>query len=196
MRFDVPSTLLLGASVVSAAVPPYQQILGAPRHGAENIAQPLHNIQEQIKSSLSKPIHDIQEQLKTLSAEARQLWEEVSSLFPGSLENTPLISLPKKHSRRPDSQWDHIVRGSDVEAVWVAGANGEKEREIDGRLGAYDLRVKKVDPSALGIDPDVKQYSGYLDDNESDKHLFYCQCHVPLCGGFYLILFYFFSCSS
>jgi L-rhamnose mutarotase len=28
---------------------------------------------------------------------------------------------------------------------------------------------------ALGIDPGVKQYSGYLDDDENDKHLFYCE---------------------
>jgi len=31
---------------------------------------------------------------------------------------------------------------------------------------------KKVDPSKLGVDT-VKQYSGYLDDEKNDKHLFY-----------------------
>ena len=44
---------------------------------------------------------------------------------------------------------------------------------IDGKLESYDLRVKAVDPSSLKVDPDVKQYAGYLDDNENDKHLFY-----------------------
>lgn len=53
--------------------------------------------------------------------------------------------------------------------------NGEEERHLDGDLEAYNLRAKKVDPSKLGVDPDVKQYSGYLDDEENDKHLFYCR---------------------
>ena len=35
-----------------------------------------------------------------------------------------------------------------------------------------------MDPSSLGVDPDVKQMSGYLDDNENDKHLFYCMMHM------------------
>jgi cathepsin A (carboxypeptidase C) len=39
------------------------------------------------------------------------------------------------------------------------------------------MRVKKVDPAALGVDK-VKQYSGYLDDEEEDKHLFYCEQHA------------------
>ncbi|EDO18797.1 hypothetical protein Kpol_1028p72 [Vanderwaltozyma polyspora DSM 70294] len=38
----------------------------------------------------------------------------------------------------------------------------------------YQLRVNKVkDPQVLGIDPDVKQYSGYLDVKNKDKHFFY-----------------------
>ena len=46
--------------------------------------------------------------------------------------------------------------------------------EIDGKLETYNLRAKKVDPSKLGVDT-VKQFSGYLDDEENDKHLFYCK---------------------
>jgi cathepsin A (carboxypeptidase C) len=59
-------------------------------------------------------------------------------------------------------------------SVWVENANGEKERAIDGKLENYNLRAKKVDPSKLGVDT-VKQYSGYLDDEKNDKHLFYCK---------------------
>ena len=58
-------------------------------------------------------------------------------------------------------------------SVWVENANGGKERAIDGKLEEYNLRTKKVDPSKLGVDT-VKQYSGYLDDEKNDKHLFYC----------------------
>lgn len=154
----LPATLLIGAA--AAAAPPAQQVLDLPRQGAE---------------AVSKPLHHLKEHLKTLTDDARSLWEEVSNIFPGAMESVSVFSLPKKHTRRPDSHWDHIVRGSDVQSIWVTGANGEKEREVDGKLEAYDLRVKKVDPSSLGVDPNVKQYSGYLDDNENDKHLFYCK---------------------
>jgi cathepsin A (carboxypeptidase C) len=44
-------------------------------------------------------------------------------------------------------------------------------------LEQYNLRGKKVDPSKLGVDT-VKQYSGYLDDEANDKHLFYCKLHA------------------
>jgi cathepsin A (carboxypeptidase C) len=160
------ATLLAGAA--SAASPPLQQVLGAHREYAENVAQ-------KGAEAVSKPLQQLQDQFKSLSGEARQLWEEVSNYFPEAMDSAPLLSLPKRHTRRPDSHWDYHVSGADVQDIWVAGADGTKEREVDGKLEAYNLRAKKVDPSALGIDPGVKQYSGYLDDNEDDKHLFYCK---------------------
>ncbi|BDD63760.1 hypothetical protein MAP00_008623 [Monascus purpureus] len=153
----VPATLLIGAAV--AAVPPVQQILEAPREDFD-------------AETLPKPLESIQDKLKSIWEDTQELWDEASYYLP-SKDDLPTVSMPKPSRRRPDSHWDHIVRGSDVQSIWVTGANGQKEREIDGKLEAYDLRVKKVDPSTLGIDPDVKQYSGYLDDNENDKHLFY-----------------------
>lgn len=96
-------------------------------------------------------------------------------MYPQEMSKAAFFSSPKKHTRRPDHEWDHIVRGKDIQSVWVENAQGEKEREVDGKLDSYDLRVKKVDPSVLGVDPGVKQYSGYLDDNDNDKHLFYCE---------------------
>lgn len=95
-------------------------------------------------------------------------------MYPGAMDKASFFSPPKKHSRRPDTHWDHIIKGADVQSIWVENENGEKERELDGKLEAFDLRTKKVDPASLGVDPGVKQYSGYLDDNENDKHLFYC----------------------
>ena len=168
------TTLLVGAA--SAAAPGLQQVLGAHKEYAENVAQQGANV-------VSKPLEHLQEQFKTLSGEARKLWEEVSNFFPESMGGAPILSLPKKHTRRPASHWDHHVSGADVQDLWVSGTDGTKEREIDGRLEAYDLRVKKVDPSALGIDPGVKQYSGYLDDNEEDKHLFYCKFDNAFLGS-------------
>jgi cathepsin A (carboxypeptidase C) len=153
------SALLLGAA--SAAFTPPQQVL----------KDTLANLDTE---SWSKPLHDFEESLKGLTGEARRIWDEVAMMFPESFDKSAFFSSPKPHTRRPSHEWDHIVKGADVQSVWVENAQGEKEREIDGKLENYNLRVKKVDPSSLGVDK-VKQYSGYLDDEETDKHLFYCR---------------------
>lgn len=150
------SALLFGAA--SAAVAPQQQIFKAPKDSST--------------SSWTKPLHNLQESLKSLTGEARQVWDEVAMMFPEAMDQSSFFSLPKPHTRRHDSEWDHIIKGADVQSVWVTNAQGDKEREIEGKLENYSLRTKKVDPSALGVDK-VKQYSGYLDDDEEDKHLFY-----------------------
>lgn len=166
------ATLLAGAA--SAASPPLQQVMGVPQEQLEDVVKQSHDAFKHGSDMLSKPFQQIQDNLKSLSDEARGYWEEVSNYFPQSMGHAPMLSLPKKHTRRPDSHWDHVVSGAEVQSIWVSGADGNMEREIDGKLEAYDLRVKKVDPSSLGVDPNVTQYSGYLDDNENDKHLFYC----------------------
>ncbi|KAK5992097.1 Carboxypeptidase Y-like protein [Cladobotryum mycophilum] len=78
----------------------------------------------------------------------------------------PVVPAPRNVYRKPDSAWDHVVKGADVKAA-AFGAEA-----LDGELENYNLRAKKVDPSKLGVDK-VKQYSGYLDDEANDKHLFY-----------------------
>lgn len=155
----VASAVLLGAA--SAVVPPSQHIL-------KNTAQ------NQATDFWSNSVSSISETIKGVSGEVREIWDEVAMLFPDALERAITLSKPKPHTRRPDSHWDFITKGADVQSVWVENTDGEKEREIEGRLEPYNLRTRKVDPSKLGIDPGVKQYSGYLDDNENDKHLFYC----------------------
>ena len=145
---------------VATAASPFQQVFQSPN--------------KQLSDTWSKSLQNLQKSFKALSGEARAVWDEVAMMFPESMDNLSFFSPPKKHSRRPDKQWDYIVKGAMIQDVWVENKAGEKERDIDGNLKAYDLRAKKVDPSVLGIDPGVKQYSGYLDDNENDKHLFYC----------------------
>lgn len=162
----IASTLLLGA--VSAAVAPHQQVL------TDSKSQ---------KEAWSKPFHNLQESLKSIPADLRATWDEVSMMFPESMDKSNFMAPPKPYTRRPDSKWDHIVKGADIQSVWVENAHGEKEREIDGKLENYNLRAKKVDPSKLGVDPDVKQYSGYLDDDEEDKHLFYCEQYTHHCSN-------------
>lgn len=150
---------LIGAA--SAAYAPAQQPLQLPK---------LPNIST---DSWRKPLENLQESLKGLSDDARKVWDEVEMMFPKSFDQASFLSMPKPHTRRADSEWDHIMKGEDIEKVWVQNAKGEKERDIEGKLSNYNLRTKKVDPKALGVDT-VKQYSGYLDDEEEDKHLFYC----------------------
>ncbi|WEW61996.1 serine-type carboxypeptidase [Emydomyces testavorans] len=149
----ITTTLLVGTAL--AAVPPQQPL------------------QVQGEDSIwTKPLESLKDTLKTLGGEAKHAWNELAATFPDAINEFTLFSAPKKHIRRPDTHWDHIVRGTEVQGIWVE-TDGKKHREVDGKLENYDLRVKAVDPSKLGIDPGVKQFSGYLDDNEDDKHLFY-----------------------
>jgi cathepsin A (carboxypeptidase C) len=155
-------TTALLASVATAAVPPQQQPLRLPK-----------SFPGAAKDILDTQLHHLKDALHGLTDEAAAVWDEVAALYPEDMSAASFFSLPKKHTRRPDHEWDHIVRGADIQSVWVENADGEQERYLEGNLDTYDLRVKEVDPSALGVDPGVKQYSGYLDDNENDKHLFY-----------------------
>ena len=105
-----------------------------------------------------------------VAAYASLIGAATAAVTPGQ----SILKAPKPHSRKHDNEWDHIMKGADVQSVWVENAQGQKEREIEGKLENYSLRTKKVDPSHLNVDK-VKQYSGYLDDEEDDKHLFYCK---------------------
>lgn len=147
-----------------------QQVLKNPlreQNPSEQAAKP-------VTDAWAKTLHHLADSIKEIPSEAKAIWDEVSMMFPDAMDKATLFTSPKPHTRKPDSAWDYIVRGADVQSVWVENAKGEKEREIDGKLEQYNLRAKKVDPSKLGVDT-VKQYSGYLDDEENDKHLFYCK---------------------
>ncbi|KAI9048939.1 hypothetical protein LZ554_006789 [Drepanopeziza brunnea f. sp. 'monogermtubi'] len=157
------STVLLGAA--SATITNQQSIL-------KDGQNPLHDSAEPVANAWSKSLGHLVESMKDMTAEAKAIWDEVTMYFPEEMEKATFFSAPKPHTKKPDSAWDFVVKGSDVQSVWVENANGEKEREIDGKLESYKLRAKHVDPSKLGVDT-VKQYSGYLDDDEDDKHLFY-----------------------
>ena len=143
------------AGVASAAIAPQQQPLQLPK-----------SFPAEAKNILDTQFHHLKDALRGLTEEAAAIWDEVAALYPEDMSAASFFSLPKKHTRRPDHEWDHIVRGSDVQSVWVQNANGEQERHLDGRLDTYDLRVKAVDPSELDVDPGVKQYSGYLETTQ------------------------------
>ncbi|QPH05301.1 hypothetical protein C2857_003012 [Epichloe festucae Fl1] len=84
----------------------------------------------------------------------------VPSALPSPANNA--VPPLRQSFREPDSDWNHVIQGSEVKV----------DKRFGGDLASYALRATKVDPSSLGVDK-VKQYSGYLDDNSRDKHLFY-----------------------
>jgi len=160
------SALLIGAA--SAALPQWQQPLQEARQAI------IDNIKSATADSTSwaKPLAKLQHELEHLTDEARAVWDEVAMMFPEAMSKASFLSAPKSHRRREDSHWDFHTSGEAIQNVWVTNSAGEQERAIHGNLQNFSLRTKKVDPKSLGVDK-VKQYSGYLDNEEDDKHLFY-----------------------
>ena len=153
------SAMLVGAAS-AALTPPAQQVLKKPNHDAFE--------------DWSKLVSALSEPLSSLPATAMDVIDKLSQKIPDFMQHMPTLPAPKAHTRRPDRLWDYVVKGEDVQSVWIENKDGQLEREVDGKLENFNLRGKKIDPSKLGVDPTVKQYSGYLDDEEEDKHLFYC----------------------
>lgn len=164
MRIAASAVLLAGAASAVSFRQDAQQVLGSGHDAIKPIAD---------SSSAATPLKSFEEALKGMTSEAKALWEEIKLLVPeNAFDQATWFSSPKPHKRRPDHTWDHVVKGADVQGMWVQGDDGESHRKVGGRLENYNLRARAVDPSKLGIDT-VKQYSGYLDDEANDKHLFY-----------------------
>lgn len=126
--------------------------------------------QHRLGSKLPSFLSSVFEQAGDLPSEVVSAWLEIANLFPD--DTVSAIQAITGHSdpkagikQRPDSEWDHIVDGS--ETVSLLGSL------IDGhdKLKGTKLRIKN--PSKLGVDH-VKQYSGYLDVDD-DKHFFFCK---------------------
>jgi cathepsin A (carboxypeptidase C) len=157
-----PTNYLPFVGLAAAVAPPMQRPLGSfskPEPAGQRV--------------LDTPMPDLRPLFGERTPEDEAIWNMVEAEFPREFAQSNFFSPPKPHTRKADKKWDFITKGEDLQSVWVTKANGKKEREIDGHLTPYSLRTKKVDPSSLGVDK-VKQYSGYLDDDENDKHLFYC----------------------
>ncbi|KAK4661690.1 uncharacterized protein QC763_706790 [Podospora pseudopauciseta] len=162
------STVLLGVASAASFQQQTQHVLSSGYERAQAGMKPLA---EQFVDAAGKPIANIEEAFHGMTAEVKALWDEIKLLVPESAFNhSNWFTKPKPARRRHD--WDHVVKGADVQKLWVQGESGEDHRQVDGKLADFNLRVKAVDPSKLGVDK-VKQYSGYLDDEANDKHLFY-----------------------
>ena len=167
------SALVLGVASTALASQEAQKVLGG-----DSIKNTFENTFEEAKATGASWFEGLESMLGEFTSEAKATWDELSLLMPEAVEQfkKQVSDLGDKRpvNRRPDSEWDHVMKGADVQALWVTKEDGEKHRQVGGKLENYNLRVKKNDPSSLGIDT-VKQYSGYLDDDEKDKHLFYCK---------------------
>jgi cathepsin A (carboxypeptidase C) len=162
MRFS--SALALGAASTASAFQDQQVLSGGAK-------KPVIDSSSSSSESWMAPLENL---FGEITSEAKGIWDEVSLLMPDAVEafkQQAMRTNPKPATRRPDSEWDHIVKGAEVHDLWI---NDESKSEVDSSLKTYNLRAKSVDPSKLGIDT-VKQYSGYLDEEEEDKHLFYCE---------------------
>ncbi|SCU90659.1 LADA_0F05622g1_1 [Lachancea dasiensis] len=88
------------------------------------------------------------------------LWETLSNGFEGQ----ELLNALTSGSNSPKNE---IQEFYDAESLQKADFSTLQSHRDD----SYSLRIKSVDPGKLGIDV-VKQYSGYLDYQDS-KHFFY-----------------------
>lgn len=164
MRTALSAAALVGAASAINLQHDAQQVLGGATEKVKGVA-----------SGWADKVKEYEAAFGSMTSEARALWDEIALLVPNAYESIPSPPQPKKHVRRPDSEWDFVTKGADVQALWTkASAEEESRRLFGGDLESYKLRTKAVDPSKLGVDT-VKQYSGYLDDEANDKHLFYCE---------------------
>lgn len=135
-------------------------------------------VKDQVPSFLSSAYSQLKDVHGELTPEAISIWKEVADLFPGDTTDavqrlTSKGFKPKAASKRPDSDYDYIITGEELESMYITDkGNGEKRKKLSGDFKNKRLRVKK--PNSLGIDGDVKQLSGYLDIDD-DKHLFFCK---------------------
>ncbi len=162
------SAVLVGAASASLLVPQ-----GDRQHVLGGDEKPLD-----AGSALPKPF-TILDAVNDINGDliGKAIEETMRLVGPDAFEKLGGFSEPKKHTRRPDSHWDYIVKGAELPGAFSTTDGGDEAKDS---LNAYNLRVKTVDPSKLGIDK-VKQYSGYLDDDENDKHLFYCMAFRGPC---------------
>ncbi|KAK9466699.1 Alpha/Beta hydrolase protein [Lipomyces arxii] len=101
-------------------------------------------------SALAQAVKALGDSMQQVTAETAQIWADMEHDFPDVVDKLTFMSEPKPATKRSSKEWDFHVKAED--------------------LPGHALRVKS--PIDLGVDT-VKQYSGYLDVKEEDKHFFY-----------------------
>lgn len=146
MKSFVPLVSGLGLSCALANAFSFQKPMAFDSKGGQSLLT-------QAIDALGLDRNDV---LGSLSDELKTVWDEIPLRFPSEMSQLQFETKSKPHNikKKDASAWDFVVQSQDVES--------------------YQLRVNKIkDPKKLGIDPDVKQFSGYLDVEEDDKHFFF-----------------------
>lgn len=99
---------------------------------------------------LAKIAQYFNEPLENISKETKNVWLDMFTSFPDTIAAMNFKSNPKKATKNKATFDFHVT---------------------DAKLPNHKLRVKAT-PEDLGIDK-VKQYTGYLDVEDEDKHFFY-----------------------
>lgn len=111
----------------------------------ENVANSLDFGKNSVLETISKYLN---EPLEAIPLSTKKLWLEMMLEFPDVISKMNFKSLPKKATLK---KFEHTVSSK--------------------KVPNHKLRVKSI-PESLGVDS-VKQYSGYLDVEDEDKHFFY-----------------------
>lgn len=170
MRPSTIPALLLGGAASTAVAQDQQKLL----NNHEKPQQPLAEVDNE------SWLANLESIWGEASAEMKATWDEVSMLVPDAFDEVVKYaqsvgssSPPVSTTRRPESEWDIHIKGSEVGDIQVESGDG-KLHKVGGDFSDYGIRARTVDPSVLGVDT-VKQYSGYLDAYAEDKHLFFCE---------------------
>lgn len=151
---------LLAAISVSEAVhvPFFDSAAAAARQQVklgfdfDRVTEGYQNLIDKIDSSTSSVVETIakymEEPMSGVTSDTKKLWSEMMLQFPEAVAKLNFKSLPKKSTPQ---QFDFHV--------------------TDAKVPNHRLRVKST-PEDLGVDT-VKQYTGYLDVDDEDKHFFY-----------------------
>ncbi|VEU19820.1 DEKNAAC100644 [Brettanomyces naardenensis] len=149
-------SVLVASSATASFIGGSQQEQQPLKLGLGSLKDALDQGKQRVSTLLEKASELTGESIDKLDSTLKDTWSEMELLYPNVISQLQMKSQPKfKINKKPESFWDFQVLNKDKVA-----------------LSDYQLRVKKTDPAALGVDT-TKQYSGYLDDVQEDKHWFY-----------------------
>ncbi|SGZ54128.1 CIC11C00000000930 [Sungouiella intermedia] len=159
MRLTTVATIACAASSANALTIPsfghnlqgVQQILSDK---VDVVSSQYSQIVQALESKkgdvLAKIAQYFNEPLENISKETKNVWLDMFTSFPDTIAAMNFKSNPKKATKNKATFDFHVT---------------------DAKLPNHKLRVKAT-PEDLGIDK-VKQYTGYLDVEDEDKHFFY-----------------------
>lgn len=159
MKLHTAATVVCAATAANALrLPLFPDNLQQVQQVFENKVNSVSNQYAQVVQALeakkgdvlSKIAQYLNEPIESISKDTMNLWTEMFAQFPETIAAMNFRAPPKKSLKEKATFDFHVT---------------------DAKLPNHKLRVK-LTPEDLGIDT-VKQYTGYLDVEDEDKHFFY-----------------------